>query len=80
MAVSFEEALIDAWRQVLVENAKIVDLGPEHYPALQTPTSRLRHVDFEFDGNQVRGLEQNPGTKSRWAQMARPGKKDAVPL
>jgi hypothetical protein len=28
-----------------------------------------------FEGNEIRGLEQNPGTKSRWAQMARSGKK-----
>jgi integrase len=32
-------------------------------------------VDFVFDGNEIRGLEQNPDTKSRWAQMARSGKK-----
>jgi len=28
-----------------------------------------------FNGNEIRGLEQNPDTKSRWAQMARSGKK-----
>lgn len=28
-----------------------------------------------FDGNEIRGLEQNAETKSRWAQMARSGKK-----
>jgi hypothetical protein len=28
-----------------------------------------------FDGNEIRGLEQNPETKSRWAQLARSGKK-----
>ncbi len=32
-------------------------------------------MDFSFDGNEIRGLEQNPQTKSRWAQMARSGKK-----
>jgi hypothetical protein len=75
MSVSFEEALIDVWRQVLVEDAKIVELGVERYHVRQTPNSRLRQVDFVFDGNQIRGLEQNPATKSRWAQMARSGKK-----
>jgi len=35
----------------------------------------LRQVDFTFDGNEIRGLEQNPATKSRWAQMAQSGKK-----
>jgi hypothetical protein len=28
-----------------------------------------------FDGKEIRGLEQNPDTKSRWAAMARDGKK-----
>lgn len=28
-----------------------------------------------LDGNEIRRLEQNPQTKSRWAQMARSGKK-----
>lgn len=32
-------------------------------------------MDFVFAGNEFRGLEQNPETKSRWAQMARSGKK-----
>jgi hypothetical protein len=32
-------------------------------------------VDFVFDASDIRGLEQNPETKSRWAQMARSGKK-----
>jgi len=32
-------------------------------------------VDFIFDGNEIPGLEQNPETKSRWAQLARSGKK-----
>jgi hypothetical protein len=31
-------------------------------------------VDFVFDGNEIRGLEQNPETKSRWAMLARGGK------
>jgi hypothetical protein len=28
-----------------------------------------------FEGEEIRGLEQNPETKSRWAQMARSGSK-----
>jgi hypothetical protein len=32
-------------------------------------------VDFMFEGNEIRGLEQNPATNSRWSQMARSGKK-----
>jgi hypothetical protein len=32
-------------------------------------------VYFIFAEKEIRGLEQNPQTKSRWAQMARSGKK-----
>jgi hypothetical protein len=75
MAISFEQALIDVWRQALVENANEVKLGKERYAVRQTPKRHLREVDFTFDGKEIRGLEQNPGTKSRWAKMAREGKK-----
>ena len=75
MGIFFEQALISVWWQVLIENANIVELGAEHYPVRQTPKSRLRQVDFVFEGSKIRGLEQNPKTKSRWAQIARSGKK-----
>jgi hypothetical protein len=75
MKLSFEQALIEVWRQALVENAKIVELGKARYPVRRTSNRGLRQVDFVFDGNGIRGLEQNPDTKSRWAQMARSGKK-----
>ena len=41
----------------------------------KTSRSRLREVDFRFEGLELRGLEQNPETASRWAQLAREGKK-----
>jgi hypothetical protein len=75
MALSFEEALIDVWRQVLIDNANVVVLATQRYPVWQTPKSRLRQVDFVFEGSNLRGLEQNPRTKSRWAESARSGKK-----
>jgi hypothetical protein len=72
---SFEQVLIEVWHQTLVENADAVVLGTERYPVQLTPKRRLRQVDFTFDGNEIRGLEQNPETKSRWAQIAQSGKK-----
>ncbi len=75
MALSFEQTLVEVWRQTLVENAKFVELGTERFPVRWTPKRRLRQVGFMFEGNEIRGLEQNPQTKSRWAQMARAGKK-----
>ena len=75
MKSSLEETLIEVWRQVLTENAKVVALGTERYPVRRTPKRGLRQVDFIFDGNEIRGLEQNPETKSEWAKLARAGKK-----
>jgi hypothetical protein len=63
------------FEQTLVENAKVIELGKERYAVRRTPKRGLRQVDFMFDGSEVRGLEQNPDTKSRWAQLARAGKK-----
>lgn len=74
-ALSFEQVLIDVWRQILVDNADVVELGTERYSVRQTPKRRLREVDFGFEGSKIRGVEQSPETKSRWAQMARSGKK-----
>ena len=50
-------------------------LEAERYPVRLTPKRHLREVDFTFSENEIRGLEQNPETKSRWAKMARSGKK-----
>ena len=72
---SFEQTLAYVSRQTLVEGAKVVVVGTERCPVRRTPKRRLRQVDFVFDGHEIRGLEQNPETKSRWAQMARSGKK-----
>jgi hypothetical protein len=75
MNASFEETLVDVWRQALVENARTVQLGAGSYDVKRTPRSKLRQVDFVFEGHTIRGLEQNPETKSHWAQLARSGKK-----
>ena len=75
MNLSLEQALIEVWRQSLVENLKSVELGTGRFPVRSTPKRGLRQVDFVFEGNEIRALEQNPQTKSRWAQMARSGKK-----
>jgi hypothetical protein len=75
MTPSFDRTLVDVWRQVLIENASVVELDGKRYSVRITPRKSLRQVDFMFDGNEIRGLEQNPDTKSRWAALARSGKK-----
>ena len=75
MAANLEETLISVWRQALVEDAPTVTLEDRTYPVRRTRRSRLHEVDFWFEGQMFRGLEQNPNTGSRWAQLARDGKK-----
>jgi hypothetical protein len=75
MDSSFEEALIEVWRQALVESATVVELDGSRYPVRRTPKRGMRQVDFMFNGNEIRGLEQNPDTRSEWANLARSGKK-----
>ncbi|MFI5419905.1 MAG: hypothetical protein ACHQ1H_02950 [Nitrososphaerales archaeon] len=73
--MSFEETLIEVWRQAFVENAEAIVLGNERYSVVRTSKRKLHQINFLFEGKEMRGLEQNPDTKSRWAAMARDGKK-----
>src|SRR5260221_14295700 len=70
-----DEALLSVWRQALVERKKRVVVGDDSYPVQRTAKRKLAQVDFEFAGQRIRGLEQNPATASRWAELARKGAK-----
>jgi hypothetical protein len=73
--MTMEEALVTVWRGALVEGAEEVELEGQKFAVRETPRKRLREVDFVFEGQKLRGLEQNPKTESRWAQLARAGHK-----
>jgi hypothetical protein len=73
--MTLEEALIQVWRQALADGAAEVELNGKAFRVRETPRKRLREVDFIFEGETLRGLEQNPNTESRWAQLARSGHK-----
>jgi hypothetical protein len=75
MAGPFEETLLSVWRQVMVDDFAVVVLDNHSWLVKRTAGRRLRQIYFQFDGKDIRGLEQNPETKSRWAQQARAGKK-----
>jgi hypothetical protein len=75
MPGGLEPALIAVWQQALVDDKKTVDLDGETYPVRRTAKSKLKQIDFRFEDRELRGLEQNPNTKSRWAKLAREGKK-----
>jgi hypothetical protein len=71
----FDVVLIEVARRVLAEGAKSVRLDDQEFPVRRTPSKNLRQVDFDFEGVTYRGIEQNPNTNSRWAQLARKGAK-----
>jgi hypothetical protein len=74
MSISLESVLVSVWQQALVDRNKLVVLDNETYPVRQTSKSDLKQIDFRFEDQELRGLEQNPNTKSRWAKLAREGK------
>jgi hypothetical protein len=71
--MSLETVLISVWRQALIDKSKSVDLG-DIYPVRQTSKNKLKQIDFRFENRELRAIEQNPNTKSRWAKLAREGK------
>jgi hypothetical protein len=72
--MSLEATLIEVWRQAFAD-AQSVTLGNATYPVVRTSKRGLRQINFSYQGKEIRALEQNPETKSRWAAMARDGKK-----
>jgi hypothetical protein len=64
--------------QVLVENATSVKLENRSFPVRRTSRSRLREVDFQLEEHELRGLEQNPETASRWHNSHAKGRSYAV--
>jgi hypothetical protein len=74
MSASLEFALLSVWQQSLVDKKKALTLDDVTYSVRQTSKSKLKQIDFRCEGRELRGLEQNPNTKSRWAKLAREGK------
>jgi len=72
---AFDEVLIEVWRQALVDCSTTVKMAGQSFAVRKTPSKRLAEVDFDFDGQSYRGLQQNPNTKSAWAHLARKGAK-----
>lgn len=68
--MTLEGALLRVWRSTMVEDAPAVELEGQAFPVRTTPKKRLREVDFVFHRQELRGLEQNPETGSRWAELA----------
>jgi hypothetical protein len=69
------ETLVEVWRQALVQEAARVEIAGERYRVSITSRNRLRTVTFNCGEHTFDGIEQNPQTQSRWAKLAREGKR-----
>ena len=69
------ETLIEVWRQALAEGKPTVELEGESYSVAATRAKKLRMVRFDYAPFKIDGIEQNPETGSRWALLAREGKR-----
>jgi hypothetical protein len=67
-------ALVEVWRQSLIDKSDRVKLDAESYPVRQSKSKRLTTVEFTFQEKTIIGIQQNPNTNSRWAAIARSGK------
>src|ERR1700675_4861177 len=75
LELNLEDALGEGWRQAMVEDQEEVQVNGLRFPVRRTAKKDLRQIDFRVGEEGVRGIEQNPKTQSRWAQLARKGHK-----
>lgn len=73
--MTLPETLIAVWQQVLAEEKSVVRLEGETYRVGKTRAKKLRTVEFSYGPHLILGIEQNPDTGSRWAKLARQGKR-----
>ena len=69
------ETLISIWQQALVEGKATIELEGQSYSVGSTRAKKLRTVRFHYAEYRLDGIEQNPETTSRWAALAREGKR-----
>jgi hypothetical protein len=73
--MTLAETLVSVWQQSLVEGRPTVELDAGTYSVGQTRSRRLRTMDFDYAGQRITGIEQNPDTASKWAALARQGQR-----
>ena len=69
------ETVIAVWQQALADEKPAVELNNTCYRVTKTRSAGLRTVRFNYGDHQVDAIEQNPKTASRWAALAREGKR-----
>lgn len=67
------DALISVWQQALSEGRDNIELEGETYLLTVSRAKGLRMVEFNIGPYRIVGIEQNPRTDSRWAELARQG-------
>ncbi len=67
------EAMMSAWQQALGDRRDEIELDGQTYRVTVLRSKGLRMVEFEFGPHMIAGIEQNPKTESRWAELARQG-------
>ena len=77
MISSFDELLVEVYKQLFSDSARVVKIGTHRYPIQRSHKGHLRQVNFLFEGHDVRGIEQNASASNRWAALVRSGKKVA---
>jgi hypothetical protein len=73
--MTFGEALVSVWQQALADEEEAVEISGNSYAVTFTRAKKLRTVRFRWQEYSIDGIEQNPETSSRWAVMARQGKR-----
>jgi len=71
--MNLPDTILSVFRQSLLDDSPSITLDAQKFKVLHTSRNKLRQVDFTFEGRRLRGVEQNPNTTSRWAQIARKG-------
>lgn len=67
------KTLISVWQQVLVADKAKAKIEGAEYTVTNLRAKKLRMVEFDFGDLRIAGIEQNPKTTSRWAELARAG-------
>ena len=73
--MTLTDTLISVWRQALDEQRNTATIGGKEYAVKVTRSKLLRTVEFPYQRYRFTGIEQNPATSSRWAALARAGKR-----
>ena len=78
MPANLEQILISVWKQALLDETKTVNVCGQSFRVQRTSRSKLREVDFECEGQKLRGLRSRGSP--RHAARAAPSGGEATRL